>query len=772
MKLEDISQIVDGLCVFMPNGVEAEIFMNADNSITVKYKDAKEETYTQDEFGNIINDGVEIFDPVTIPQQSVLMEDEVLDKEFDELNDVEELIAFIDKHPEYKLWQEEIDESQLQDINKLDKIQKTAADVKTKQSAITLMNAVGMGVKLDKEIDKLEKKNKVDEAQYTDDEYYDDIMQGRAGYNPESAVITEGKWQVFPITDAEPESYYAVTWIGEGSNEDLAPLQISRFYNSDITNWTIMLDDKVVKRFQWGTQLSVIADWVNNTYKLEDPLTVYILNVIVDMDKEGRLTEADEEISTFQQGTEEYKRLEDAADELSNLLDLTIKVEDTYFDAGQDWSWTTLIAYDDKGKYYNKGSHWQLIYPPQQRELLYGDYDNGIKMIYNMYIKKQKSINEISDKLADDVKQKRITNFVNAKLRGEDARKAATKLNKNLKLNAKRNKENEMEDISKLTEQLNVLLNEISDKTVQNAYEKRANNLSNALDNSKEKLDSLSQKTAELNGEIDKALENDWKDSKDELDKADKKYRNNVELAIKRALRKSKDTKKNEEFTDEMSMLTDINDLDFPDALADTVETTDDGEVLTLGKVADEIKDMKDEIVTELQDVKSEIKAELQSQEQQDIENDIEDTIEFEDNLEDLEDKVDDLEDEIKDETDETQLDSEDSADEVVDDNENNDDNEDNDNNEANDDNEEPELKESFKKYIRTGKLENLQQQKMNIDKAVRTGEDVETIKNDIVLNSENEKEEKEAKEYASAKLKESLLNSKYTSVLKDIVRD
>ena len=52
----------------------------------------------------------------------------------------------------------------------------------------------------------------------------------------------------------------------------------------------------------------------------------------------------------------------------------------------------------------------------------------------------------------------------------------------------------------------------------------------------------------------------------------------------------------------------------------------------------------------------------------------------------------------------------------------------------------------------------------VQIDKAVQAGEDVESIKNDIVLNSEDEKEEEQAKEYAAQKLKESLLNTKYTS--------
>ena len=66
--------------------------------------------------------------------------------------------------------------------------------------------------------------------------------------------------------------------------------------------------------------------------------------------------------------------------------------------------------------------------------------------------------------------------------------------------------------------------------------------------------------------------------------------------------------KTNEAFDDEMSMLTDINDLDFPQALADTVDTTEEGEVLTLGKIADQIADLKDEIKDGLEDIKDEVK--------------------------------------------------------------------------------------------------------------------------------------------------------------------
>lgn len=62
---------------------------------------------------------------------------------------------------------------------------------------------------------------------------------------------------------------------------------------------------------------------------------------------------------------------------------------------------------------------------------------------------------------------------------------------------------------------------------------------------------------------------------------------------------------KNEDFKDNMGMLTDINDLDFPDALANTVETKEDGSIYRLADIANMIKEMKEEIANLKADFKS-----------------------------------------------------------------------------------------------------------------------------------------------------------------------
>lgn len=166
----------------------------------------------------------------------------------------------------------------------------------------------------------------------------------------------------------------------------------------------------------------------------------------------------------------------------------------------------------------------------------------------------------------------------------------------------------------------------------------------------------------------------------------------------------------------EDEMLTDINDLDFPDALADTVETTEDGEILTLEKAVAEIKD-------EIEDLKDDIK----------------------DEIEDLKDNKDN----IKDDSEiDSKNDENDENDEILDD---------------------TEMEESFKKYLRKGQYEDLNKTKQEIDKLNREGKSADKIKDTITLMSGDEKEEKQATDYAVSKLKESLLNTKYSSKLSNL---
>ena len=68
MKLTCINDILQGMSVFMPSGLIAELFINDEGNIEVLYAN-KKDTYSQDEFGNIIKDGIEILNE---PSQLVI----------------------------------------------------------------------------------------------------------------------------------------------------------------------------------------------------------------------------------------------------------------------------------------------------------------------------------------------------------------------------------------------------------------------------------------------------------------------------------------------------------------------------------------------------------------------------------------------------------------------------------------------------------------------------------------------------------------------------
>lgn len=74
-------------------------------------------------------------------------------------------------------------------------------------------------------------------------------------------------------------------------------------------------------------------------------------------------------IKTYLPGTTEYKRLKAAASIIESFTNLKCVVADTYFDAGQDWSWTTIIATSPKG------SEWQMLSPRDHEIILTKDLD-------------------------------------------------------------------------------------------------------------------------------------------------------------------------------------------------------------------------------------------------------------------------------------------------------------------------------------------------------------------------------------------------------------
>lgn len=190
----------------------------------------------------------------------------------------------------------------------------------------------------------------------------------------------------------------------------------------------------------------------------------------------------------------------------------------------------------------------------------------------------------------------------------------------------------------------------------------------------------------------------------------------------------SKKQSKNRLKEDYDARYTDINDLDFPDALADTVDVNEEGEVLSLSDIASQIAEIKTSLLDEINSLKVEVQA------LKDIAKPVEETeiIEPEENPEEL---VDAEDEEIED-------------DEQV---------------EEEIENEEIEEDEELQ--------EDLNDTKKAIDKIVGTTKNTKEIKAAIDILTDNDKEEEDAKEYAIDKLKESLVQTSKTSKLSRILR-
>lgn len=69
-------------------------------------------------------------------------------------------------------------------------------------------------------------------------------------------------------------------------------------------------------------------------------------------------------IKVYAPDSEEYVKLKIACIMLEHLNpDTLYSVQDTYFDFGQRWMWTTIIAHKD-------GMHWQCLCPRDHERIL------------------------------------------------------------------------------------------------------------------------------------------------------------------------------------------------------------------------------------------------------------------------------------------------------------------------------------------------------------------------------------------------------------------
>ena len=220
-------------------------------------------------------------------------------------------------------------------------------------------------------------------------------------------------------------------------------------------------------------------------------------------------------------------------------------------------------------------------------------------------------------------------------------------------------------------------------------------------------------------------LADDYRVPKEKIKKIILKGKSKVDNDL---ITESKKQSKNRLKEDYDARYTDINDLDFPDALADTVDVNEEGEVLSLSDIASQIAEIKTSLLDEINSLKVEVQA------LKDIAKPVEETeiIEPEENPEEL---VDAEDEEIED-------------DEQV---------------EEEIENEEIEEDEELQ--------EDLNDTKKAIDKIVGTTKNTKEIKAAIDILTDNDKEEEDAKEYAIDKLKESLVQTSKTSKLSRILR-
>lgn len=78
------------------------------------------------------------------------------------------------------------------------------------------------------------------------------------------------------------------------------------------------------------------------------------------------------EISIFKENSKEYKKLSDFAEMLTDSApdNYEFYVDDFYFDAGQNWMWTSILK-RNKNESGTLATTW-VLYPTQQKDILEG----------------------------------------------------------------------------------------------------------------------------------------------------------------------------------------------------------------------------------------------------------------------------------------------------------------------------------------------------------------------------------------------------------------
>lgn len=85
-------------------------------------------------------------------------------------------------------------------------------------------------------------------------------------------------------------------------------------------------------------------------------------------------------IATYKEFTNEYKSLETASKmlELKSPNGTRYEVEDCYFDLGQGWMWTTIVATKADG------SSWQVLNPNQHNMITSCDLNTIVEAVQDV----------------------------------------------------------------------------------------------------------------------------------------------------------------------------------------------------------------------------------------------------------------------------------------------------------------------------------------------------------------------------------------------------
>ncbi len=94
-------------------------------------------------------------------------------------------------------------------------------------------------------------------------------------------------------------------------------------------------------------------------------------------------------LKIFAPTTQEYKSLKDFANYLNeDSTNIHYEIEDTYFDFGQNWRYTTIIAHDLTVPETSVLHSYQALSPRDQFKILYG-LDTDRHEVHDRIIKKQ-----------------------------------------------------------------------------------------------------------------------------------------------------------------------------------------------------------------------------------------------------------------------------------------------------------------------------------------------------------------------------------------------